>query len=85
MSGAVSIAALESALAAAGVVTVVEERGRLAILVAADESAARSIALQRGWIVATAAAHGYTNVALEIAAAALERTPAPRDASLPGN
>ena len=67
------------------VVTVVEERGRLAILVAADESAARSIALQRGWIVATAAAHGYTNVALEIAAGSLTRTPAPRDASLPGN
>ena len=85
MSGAASIAALESALAAAGLVTVIEERGRLAVLVVADEAAARSIALQRGWIVATAATHGYSHVALEIAAGAGEVVPSQRDASLSGN
>lgn len=76
-----STAALESALAASGIVATVEARDRLAIIIAADDAGARSIASRRDWVVTAAAGHGFTHVALEIAAgrcgAALGRGDAP--------
>jgi hypothetical protein len=73
------------ALAAGGVAAAVEERGRLAVLVAADETEARSIAAKRAWVVRTAATHGFSHVALEIAGVALDTTTARRDAAFSGD
>ncbi len=62
-----SAAALESALAATGITAAVEARERLAVIVAADDASANAISAQRARIVAIAAMHGFSHVALEIA------------------
>jgi hypothetical protein len=81
----VSSSALESALAAAGIIAAVEERDRLAIIVAASEEHSRSIAARRPWVVSTAAAHGFSHVALEIVRDEGRRLAVRGDASLPGD
>ena len=80
-----SAAGLQSALVAAGIVATIEERDRLAIIVAATGEHSRSIAARRPWVVATAAAHGFSHVALEIARDGEGEPEVRGDASLPGH
>lgn len=80
-----SAAALERALAHAGLLAEVEARDRLAIIRAADTNASRAIGARRGEVTALASAHGFSHVALELAPSG-ERRPALRsDAALPGD
>lgn len=76
---------LQSALLATGVRASVEGRDRLAIITARDAASARAVAGDRQRVVTLASAHGFSHVALEVAA----RQPAgdsPRsDAALPGD
>lgn len=78
-------AGLQRALSDAGLPAQVEGRERLAVIRAVDADASRSIAERRAEVTALAVAHGFSHVALEVAAM---RTWAPalrRDAALPGD
>jgi hypothetical protein len=80
----VSAAALEHALAAAGLPCAVEGRDRLAVLVADPPvAAALAGAAAREQAVRLAAAHGFTHLALELRPAADAPDPEPRRAPLP--
>jgi hypothetical protein len=89
----VSAASFEHALATQGIVASVEERGRLAVLIAPDPAHAASIVSERLSIAAAAAAHGFTHVALEIgidtgtggALARHDAVPAQADATFSGD
>ena len=61
--------ALAAALAAEGLRCDVEERGRLAVLLTADDAASLADPALRRRAAALAAAHGFSHVALELAPA----------------
>jgi hypothetical protein len=61
--------ALAAALAAEGLHCDVEVRGRLAVLLAADDAASLADPALRRRATALAAAHGFSHVALELAPA----------------
>lgn len=80
-----SAASLESALARVGLEAAVEARERLAIVRAADATAAHAIGARRGEVTALAAAHGFSHVALELAPSGGRRESLRSDAALPGD
>ncbi len=74
-----SAATLEAALRELGVRCTVEGRDRLAVLVADDADASRDAARMRNDTLRLMRAHGFTNLALEVAAASADHAPLHRD------
>ena len=80
-----SAESLQSALLVTGVRVAVEGRDRLAIITAADPESARAVANARSKVVMLASAHGFSHVALEVAATPRAGDSERVDAALPGD
>ncbi len=80
-----SAAALGAALADWGIAAAVESRDRLAVIIPLAAADIERLASERARVVALAAAHGFSHVALDVTSAGGGATPALTNAALPGD